>query len=218
MASLRVPQEHKEGLARFLNLSSEDMQKVVSALETVPITSNLRKTLTERLATVDAIPESNVNEATETLIALYIVLAYSNETQSEVANEIAEALEGIGIELKFPDQTRQRLAQLLSSERLVVSAKAEGLMYEYDNVFSTARVFTDIRPVFGLDPEELPKAGVITHMLSIHYFESGDHKEINIALDELDIDILVNALERANIKSESLKSILEKAQLTYIEP
>ena len=218
MASLRVPEEHKEGVARLLNLSKEDMEKLLSVLETVPVTSTLRETLVEKLSTLDTILHGDVDEAANTLTALYIVLAYSNEPPSEVADDIAEALKGIGIELKFPDEVRQRLIQLLSFDSFVVSAKAEGLMYEYENVFSTARVFTDIRPVFGIDTQELPKAGIITHMLSIHYFHGGQHKEINIALDEVDIVTIFDALERANNKGESLKSVLEMARLTYIEP
>ena len=218
MASLRVPEEHRAGLARLLNLSSEDTNKVVSTLESVPITNALRQTLVERLSTLGAILQGNVDEAAEALTGLYIVLAHSNEPPSEMANEIAGSLKEIGVELKFPDEVQQRLTQLLSFDSLVVSAKAEGFMYEYDNVFSTARVHTDIRPIFGLDPQEPPRAGVITHTLNIHYFHGGEHKEINIALDEIDIGIIIEALDRADNKGESLKSVLEMARLTYIEP
>lgn len=218
MASLTVPKEHQAGLAKLLNLSSEDTQRVISALENVPITNTLRQTLAERFSTLDAIPQGEADEAAETLTALYIVLAHSNDPPSEMASEIADALKEIEIELKFPDEAQERLVQLLSFDSLVVSAKAEGLMYDYENVFSTARVFTDIRPVFGLDAQELPKAGVITHMLSIHYFHGMQHKEINIALDEIDMDNIMDALVRADNKGETLKSVLEMARLTYIEP
>lgn len=218
MASLTVPEEHRAGLARLLNLSSEDAQKVASTLKSVPITNTLRQTLAERLSTLDAVLQGNVNEAADTLTGLYIVLAHSNEPPSEMASEVADALKEIGIQLKFPDEAQQRLTQLLSFDSLVVSAKAEGFMYEYENVFSTARVHTDIRPIFGLGAQELPKAGVITHTLNIHYFHAGQHKEINIALDEIDIGSIIDALERADNKGESLKSVLEMARLTYIEP
>jgi hypothetical protein len=218
MASLRVPEEDRAGLITLLNLSSEDTQKVVSTLESVPITNTLRQALVERLSTLDTILQGNANEVVEALTGLYIVLAHSNEQPSEMASEIAAALKEIGIELKFPDEVEQRLTQFLSFDSLVVSAKAEGFMYDYDNVFSTARVHTDIRPIFGLDAQESPKAGVITHTLNIHYFHGGQHKEINIALDEVDIGIIADALERADNKGESLKSVLEMARLTYIEP
>lgn len=218
MASLTIPKEHQAGLAKLVNLSSEDAQRVVSALKDVPVTNTLRHALAERLSTLDAIAQGDADEAAESLTALYTVLAHSNEPPSEMATEIADALREIGIELKFPDEVQQRLVQLLSFDSLVVSAKAEGLMYDYENVFSSARVFTDIRPVFGLDAEELPKAGVITHMLSIHYFHGMQHKEINIALDEVDMGNIMDAIERADKKGESLKSVLEMARLTYIEP
>src|SRR5216684_2941396 len=111
MASLRVPEEHRAGLARLLNLSSEDTHKVVSTLESVPITNALRQTLVERLSTLGAILQGNVDEAAEALTGLYIVLAHSNEPPSEMANEIAGSLKEIGVELKFPDEVQQRLTQ-----------------------------------------------------------------------------------------------------------
>lgn len=218
MASLRVPEEDRAGLTRLLNLSSEDTQKVVSTLEGIPITNALRQALAERLSTLDAILQGNVNEVAEALTGLYIVLAHSNEPPSEMANDVAASLKEVGVELKFPDEAQQRLTQLLSFDSLVVSAKAEGFMYEYENVFSSARVHTDIRPIFGLDAQEPPKAGLITHTLGLHYFHGGQHREINIALDEIDIGIIMDALERADNKGESLKSVLEMARLTYIEP
>jgi hypothetical protein len=217
MASLRIPEEHKQGLARLLNLGAEDWQKVLKVLATVPITNTLASTLAEELAHIDSIPPSDLEDVPETLISLYIVLAHSKQEPSEVIEDIQQALEGKA-ELRFPNEVGHRLSQLLDFESLVVSTKAEGLMYEYENIFSTARVVTDIRPVFGFDVEELPKAAVIIHTLSLHYYHEGNHREIRLALDEIDIDDIIEALERASKKAESLKSVLETAQLTYVEP
>jgi hypothetical protein len=217
MASLRIPDEHKQGLVRLLNLGADDWQKVLNVLAAVPITNTLATTLAEELTHIDGIQSTDLEDVPETLISLYIVLAHSKQEPSEVIEDIQRALEE-NAQLRFPNEISQRLSQLLDFEPLVVSAKAEGLMYEYENIFSTARVVTDIRPVFGFDVEDLPKAAVIIHTLSLHYYHEGNHREIRLALDEFDIDDIIEALERASKKAESLKSVLETAQLTYVEP
>jgi hypothetical protein len=223
MASLRIPEEYKGGIVKLLKLSDEDAQKLLSVLQSIPITNTLKQELSEKVFALGTITKSDADEIADALRSLSLVLAYSNEPPSEFVDGLAEAMEESGDEeLKLPDEIRdnikQRLTKFLDIDSLIVSAKAEGVMYEYENVFSTARVLTDIRPVFGLNAEEPPKAATITHMLSIHYSHSGDHKEIQIALDEIDLEDLMDAFERANTKAESLKSILEMAKLFHIEP
>lgn len=216
MASITVPEQHRPGLTKLLNLSADDAQKVASALESIPITGELREVLAETLSALDVMPQDDANNTAEALGSLYAVLAYTNESPSEVAADVVEALGEAGIELKSPDEVQQRLAQLLSFDSILVSVKADGLRYEYENTFSTARVSTDIRPIFGLNAEEPPRAAVITHMLSMHYYRGGQHKEISLALDDIDIEIMMDALERASKKGESLKSIFEAARLTHV--
>lgn len=223
MASVRIPEQYRGGLAKLLKLSNEDAQKVISVIESIPITDNLRETLAERISSVEAIPKSDVHEITEALVSLYMVLIYTNDPPSEFADELVEAIdESEAEELRLPEESRnsaqERLTQFLGIDSIVVSAKAEGIMHEHDNVFSMARVLTDIRPIFGLNAEEPPKAATITHMLSIHYSHGGQHREVHVALDEIDLEVMMDSLERAGKKAESLKSILEMAKLTYIEP
>ena len=222
MASLRIPEEYRGGLVKLLKLSDEQAQKLLSALENTPITNTLIATLSEKVSALGTITESDTDEIASTLWSLYLILSYSNEQPFELADDIVEAIEEIDDELKSTSETRnnikQRLTQILGIESFVVSAKAETTMHEHDNVFSIARVSTDIRPVFGLNAEDPPKAATITHMLSIHYSHGGQHEQVNIALDEIDLETIMDALERAGSKAESLKSILEMAKLVHIEP
>jgi len=62
---------------------------------------------------------------------------------------------------------------------------------------------------------EEPTAGVIIHKLHLHYRQGGEepHKDIFIALDGNDIQILKDLLIRAQKKENALNGIFGKAKI-----
>ncbi len=76
---------------------------------------------------------------------------------------------------------------------------------------------TDIRPIFGPDPENEPESAVIVHTLKISYHEGRQIKEFFLALDPEQVDELIGVLERASLKSESLKRMLAGTDVSYID-
>jgi hypothetical protein len=86
-------------------------------------------------------------------------------------------------------------------------------------VFCSARILSDLRPVFQ-EPPTAASASVIIHNLQIGFHDSGtgDHKEFYVALDAGDLDILKKIIVRAEQKTASLKAILAKANVPYLEP
>ncbi len=112
----------------------------------------------------------------------------------------------------------ERLSVLLQNKQLYYAFKASDLVTENDNTFIQSRVVSDIRPIFDLNVEGAPKAGIIIHNLHIHY-QSGqesEHKDIYFALDSKDINGLIEILERAKKKEIALQSIFEKTGMTNI--
>src|SRR6185503_15329531 len=99
-----------------------------------------------------------------------------------------------------------RLDRLFANSLFVVSIRGDAERFEYDKVFSQASVSTDIRPIFGT-AQGMPQAAILTHMLNIHYLFDGRHREFYIALDELDIESLIDVLESATSRAENLKKV-----------
>lgn len=111
----------------------------------------------------------------------------------------------------------QRLTSLLNIEALAFSARAFDLQHEYDKLFISARIVSDVRPVFNQAGTE-PVATMIVHNLSIKYYQTGEYKEMFIALDEADVAKLRKVLDRADSKVVSLvERFIGKSGIPYLE-
>lgn len=101
---------------------------------------------------------------------------------------------------------------------LGVSAKVAGLRGEYENVYYSARVLTDIRPVFGADPTSKPVAGAVVHTLRLTFHQTGSESrnEFYVAMDSKDLTQLRQLLDRAAAKEVSLASVIEEAGMKYL--
>ncbi len=106
-----------------------------------------------------------------------------------------------------------RLTQLLAVPSFEVSAKALGVFGEHQLIYESARVFSDIRPVFGDDVSSDPAAAVVFHNLKIEYVEGTESKELYLALDGEDLDELIGVLSRAKQKEASIQAMLSKQNL-----
>src|SRR5207253_649802 len=76
-----------------------------------------------------------------------------------------------------------------------------------ERTFCHARILTDLRPVFGPNLEDGPKAMLVVHHLKLAYHGDSDkHQEFHISLDADDLETLKKIIERAETKAKSLKS------------
>ncbi len=89
-------------------------------------------------------------------------------------------------------------------------------MMEQPHVFGHARILSDIRSVFTASADSIA-GGFIVHNLTIHYFHNGDHKEFFVALDNDDLNVLKEAIQRAEQKTGHLKAMLKKASIPYLD-
>lgn len=220
---LRVPRQYEGGLAKIRDLSTGSAQELLAALQEVPDTYNLSSLSSAVAAKVDTIAASDVEEIVPALFSLYAYRDYSQSAISDVVEGIAQAMEESRSErLKLSPEDRgpfeDLLAKLLDVELLNVTARAGRLSLENEHRLQEAHVLTDIRPVFKPEnPEATPKGAVILHTLKISYRGDNKVKEFFVALDTEDVRELMEQLERANSKAESLKSVLKAAQVPHID-
>jgi hypothetical protein len=111
----------------------------------------------------------------------------------------------------------KRLRAILESLPLATSAKALNLLFESERHLVGTRIITDIRPIFGDDPSEIPAASVITHSLRLQYHEGNGLRELFVAMDPRDIRMLSEALNRAMRKEETLKKFLQETTIRNID-
>lgn len=221
---LQVPGEYEGGLAKIRDLPDESFRELLAALQQVPSTYN-QSTLSSAVAeSVDTIAASDVEEIVPTLLSLYAYRDYSQSAILDVAEGVAQAMEEnrserLGLSPEQRESLTNRLAELLNVEPLNVAVRAGRLSLENEHWLQETRIVTDIRPVF--EPENVdapPRGAVILHTLRISYRADNETKNFFVALDTDDVARLLEQLERANSKAESLKAVLKAAQVPYIEP
>jgi hypothetical protein len=91
---------------------------------------------------------------------------------------------------------------------LLTSAKATLLAYSQQNLFLSAQVLTDVRPVFNAAGDKIVET-VITHTLLVRYRADNEPRLITFALDQQDLVTLRKQCERAERKSTVAKNSLK---------
>ncbi|MGD0288503.1 MAG: hypothetical protein ABSC63_02450 [Candidatus Binataceae bacterium] len=222
---MQIPKQHAAGLAALARLSD-------------PVAAEFRASLAQkdtlvpditgsasRIADKIGVPGDEVKLILRAVVSLSGLRAESGENVPEFLEKLGEAITESGhLPLRaLSDVERQQLkanlARLLSFEPFIMASKAIYLRQDYERTYCLARIFTDIRPIFGDDRTAKPLASILVHMLKLKYHKASDLKEIHIALDTADLAALKSAIERAEQKAKSLESFLKDAKVpAFMEP
>ena len=108
---------------------------------------------------------------------------------------------------------RERLQRLLALQSVVAPAKARSLLIDYANYLCRARIFTDIRPVFGSDVGQTPDTALVVHTLKLSYQQGSSLTDFFVVLDRSDLELLSELIDRAKRKENSLHAMLGAAGL-----
>lgn len=222
MTPIRIPKESERGLANLNKLDDESLQSFIAALSEVPPTFHPEKLAEKIAARISGMSRGDIDSIVSTLVSLYTALEYFDSSIPELAENVSRAMAQSGVEqLKISDESidqfRDRLVRLLGVDAISIRSRAISLLSEEHNAYCSARVLTDIRPLFDSDLKARPKAALIVHTLRISYHQAGELKEFYAAMDAEDIEALREILHRAEGKAESLRSVLEEAGLPYLD-
>lgn len=223
MAMLKIPRQYQTGISKLLKLNDKSIDELSSAIQQASPTLQ-PKDFTSRVASkVSSVDSKDIDQIIMTLVALYRVREERSLSMPDFAEEVCQAVERSDAkELSFSDKQhreffRAHLIKLLSiEESLGVVSKAVGVLTEHERILIESRILTDIRSIFA-NPEQPPTAAVIVHMLRLEYIENAEFKEFFVALDTSDIRKLRDVLDRADKKAQSLKSVLGKTGLRYLD-
>lgn len=221
MMSFTIPKQYQEGLAQLLTLSGEEIESLRQALKDVPGALKAT-TLKSKLASESSIPLEKIDEIINTLLSLYSLRSYLDLSIPEFLEQLTQAMEQSGNDkLQLPSQNhdlfKAHLMSLLDSRALTITAKAPEVWFDHKYAFCSARIFSDIRPVFSMQAEVLPLAAGIVHTLKITYHTGDKTDDFYIAMDAGDIKTLREVLDRADLKFGNLKSILEAAKVPFLD-
>ena len=219
---IRIPKDRQTGFVRLLELNDDGFDELMTVLDRTPLIYRTDKMISTLIADLKIISQDIATEIIKSVFPLYSIQSESELPINAFVEEICKIIErtpSINIDLSGSnrDELNKRLTKLLSVQSANIASKAKSLMFEHNHIFQSARIFTDVRPVFGQDITEAPVAYVIVHMVRIRYFEDGQIKEFFAALDTNDVQKLNDVTERAKLKVKSLKSAMQDADLPYVD-
>jgi hypothetical protein len=208
LSDLRLHEPEIAGLATLRDMPEETLNDFLSQLEKAP-------TSVPQLRDASA---PDVERAFDALSSLYQGRTYFEVEPGNFVSDLERTLKDkAGWSSTDWSLFRKRLERLFNIESLSVSAKAVLLQLENERRYHEARVLTDLRPVFGADPSQPPKAAIISHALRLAYHDnSNEIKEFYISLDSIDISEFIQVLVRAQEKEQTLSTFLDAVRLRVI--
>jgi hypothetical protein len=210
LAELTIPKEHQPILNRIRTIPDESLRTLVSTFERSP----------GSVPAIEGLTSDEAEGIREVVMELYRVREFFDMGISEFVSEIAtNLLEVEGFPVAELPAFENRLTKLLTIESVSIATRAASLKVEYERRFCSARMLTDARPIYGVDPSKPPTAGMITHSLRLSYHDNTSQlREFYVTLDADDIASLRSVLDRADVKAKSLESIFATANMKIVIP
>jgi hypothetical protein len=219
-AMFQIPERYRPGLEKLAVLDNEVFVKLLEAIKNSPPTLHSEDIASLAHNQYD-IESEDALDIIESIISLYSLRETEYFLTDQLAAEISKALQGessIKLSNKVINQLQKRLSDFLEIRGpLEIASKAANLIMEHENIFSNSRVLTDLRPIFKPEIEDGIGGALISHILRISYKNINGSQESFFALDLGDIQQLLEQLERALEKEESLKKLLERSNIPYLD-
>ena len=218
--ALEIPKEDAGSITAIQALSAASSEKLLSALAAAPLAPDPHAMAANIAARVPSIPKERIIRVLETIYTLYHIRELAGVEHSQFLDDLMEAIQkspGLKLQQKDAPKLRSLLGKLLNIESLNMVAKAGRLQRDGERLYCTAKILSDIRPVFGSDPATGPVGAVLTHTLKIGYHEGKEHREFHVVLDSSDLDGLDEVVHRAQAKDTSLRDLLKSARLPNLD-
>lgn len=112
--------------------------------------------------------------------------------------------------------------KLITAPAIEAFSKGFDLRFEHEHLFVSARIISDLRPIFGTQTTTpTPSSAVVMHTLRIKYGSpysgNGLDEQIHLAVDKNDLKRLQQACERALAKHEAIEQLADSWNLPMID-
>ena len=212
-----IPTPYRAGFANVKRLAPDVFEQIASALEKAQLVGGMKELASSVVNEVPSLKREEIEDILRSVFSLSVFMTDEDTPLSQNLANLSRAMEASGKrDLSLSEEEKfefeKRLERLLRIKAVAISSKVQRLRLEYPITFHDAIIVTDMRPVFD-QAEERPLGCAISHTLRIGYHENADHKEFFITLDEEDLETLKKAIERAETKAHSIKSLLKVANV-----
>jgi hypothetical protein len=151
MARLYLADSQRTALARLGQMTEEDATRLIAAFDQLDAYLTLDELAGRAVEVVPSL--APVDDLIVTLLGL------ATETRDLESDEVTELLrDALVAELPANGavdvgQVVRMIARLTSTTALRTSANAHEVLAQHDRNYQSVRIFTDLRPLFGADPD-----------------------------------------------------------------
>ena len=207
-----LPDALKGSLRLVLSLDDNQIDELVKLYENSKPALSAKEYADRISDNVKSLPASDAYRITRGLLAFYQVkigrdLSGFIDQVSSATGEDDTPVFGEGEREVF----KHNIEPLLSLHNsLEITAKSNNVYAEHDHVFCSARIMTDMRPVFDESDDFNLSAVGIVHTIKIEYHRNGDHNSFFVAMDHSDLKEMQKLLNREEQKTAKLVGSLSK--------
>jgi hypothetical protein len=217
----RISPKRKSGLSILAKLDEDIFRKFYENLIALPFMMH-PKTMADTISNnVKSLSSSNIESILTTLVGLVASREGESLTSERVIADVIdtlreEGIDGVEINSEFEKTISRRLLKLAETEQIFYSFQALDLNTEHENIFIGAQINVEMRPIFNKGSNELPKAVLICNLFHIHYHQSGEHRDIYLALEKEDLETLKIEIEKSQNQILQLEKLIVKQNLINI--
>jgi hypothetical protein len=217
-----IPDDSRAQIRALVDLHENAFNDFVAALVAAK-PSILPSALAAQIAkNAPKIPDSTVSALVDEIIAMESLKQSASMDAQEFAKALADAaIERSGSDFLFThtdaEILKRRIETIFSSDHVLeLNTKIISVLTDHNNVFLSAAILSDMRPVFNEDASAI-EAMTIVHNLRIHFEHDLEHKDVYIALDTLDLHTLESVIARAKNKAALLKSAIHQTGIPFVD-
>lgn len=209
MGSIRIRPNQAAALKNIAEISSEQFAKL-AAMVAEQSKPSIRATEFLRLITDSLGDEKLAKTFCKQTLSLATFRRVHRISSEDLVDNLLEGMEVGDFPAEVKDwyaAARGDLIRLFECDGVRLPAKALNLSTDHAQVFTSANIITDVRPVFDGARDDLVGA-VVVPTLRVHYITSGGvqgEQELSLALDIDDIEKLIDELKKALKKSDTAK-------------
>lgn len=217
---LEVPRDEQGVFASLLRLSGSGIEGLESALNHIQPTLVADALISQLKNNPDLANVQDLDEIIGSLVNLagtaYSVGATVEETVDAVIASIRND-DVVELSDEATEELRGSLKRLERTRSLELIAKGSQLIKAGERTFLSAKVYSDLRPIF-VGEETQVAGGVIIHQFAVRSMRDGRREHTYFTLDSTDLDELQEVISRAVKKDKALRELAACSSTPILSP
>lgn len=221
MAAIPIPKEVRPGIAALLRLNEDANHELLNALQNASPSFGYQQFAENVADSVKTIERDSAEDIASVLLSLHLIRTTANVELPSFIDDFVEGIEQTELKELLSkisvDKFKEWLSRFLQVKNLALPAKARAKRNEYENVFCSADISTDVRPLFESANGEGPAVmgALITFALKIGYHHGNQLRDFFVAMDSDDLNTLEELIAEARSQTKQLSPLLDTAQIPH---